>query len=97
MSGRSGASLSLNGMAISGVLLTFATPALLSAVSRQMQKEASDLVYSAKNTFFVPLGADVGEYGPLTPKSPQVKRLDIALDMRDAPMDNLGRLLYDKH
>lgn len=65
-------------------MLNLTHPALLSAVSRQMQKEASDVVYSAKNTFFVPLGSMNDDGWWCIPRPfPQVKRLDIAFDMRD--------------
>lgn len=65
-------------------MLNLTHAALLSAVSRQMQKEASDVVYSAKNTFFVPLGSINRDGWWCIPRPfPQVKRLDIAFDMQD--------------
>lgn len=58
--------------------------ALLSVVSRQMQRDASDVVYSAKNRFFVPLGSiDDDGWWCIPRPFPQVKRLDIAFDMQD--------------
>ncbi|KAF6221932.1 hypothetical protein HO133_001900 [Letharia lupina] len=58
--------------------------ALLSAVSRQTQRDASDVVYSAKNTIFVPLGSiDDDGWWCIPRPFPQVKRLDIAFDMQD--------------
>lgn len=58
--------------------------ALLSAVSRQMQREASDVVYSARDTFFVPLGSiDDDGWWCIPRPFAQVKRLDIAFDMQN--------------
>lgn len=49
-----------------------------------MQRDASDVVYSAKNTFFVPLGSiDDDGWWCIHQPFPQVKRLDIAFDMQD--------------
>ena len=82
-SDQSGVSLSLTEMPIR-VLLILAPPALLSVVSRQMQRDASDVVYSAKNRFFVPLGSiDDDGWWCIPRPFPQVKRLDIAFDMQD--------------
>lgn len=68
-------------------MLSLALPALLSGVSRQMQKEASDVVHSAKNTFIVPLGS-IDDCWWIPRPFPQVKRLDIGFDMRDMKEDS---------
>lgn len=50
-----------------------------------MQKEASDVVYSAKNAFFVPLGpVDGGDAWWCIPcPFPDLKRLDVSFDVGD--------------
>ena len=80
MSDHSGVSLSLTEVAKRHTSLTLATTVLLSGLCRQMQKEASDVVYSTKNTFFV-RGGDVGWSIPRP--FPPLKRLDVNFDMRD--------------
>ena len=57
---------------------------LLKGVSRQMQREASDVVFSSKNTFFSPLGAICDEEKWFLPNQlPPIKKLDCVFDMRD--------------
>ena len=57
---------------------------LLKGVSRQMQREASDVVYSSQNTFFSPVGAICDEERWFLPaRLPPIKKLDCVFDMRD--------------
>ncbi len=68
-----------------------------------MRAEAAEVVFSSKNTFFVPLGGVQNgrrfSWAPTLPW-PEVKRLDCALDMRDDSSnshDNVLTVNLQKH
>ena len=62
---------------------------LLSAVSRQMQAEAANIVYSPKNIFVAPLGP-FQTWGPRAEQVFLFKRIDISFDMRDGLHDTVS-------
>ena len=69
---------------------------LVQGLNRQMQREASDVLYSAKNLFVLPLAYASNRESLVGPLPPKIKRLDIGFDMRDIDLDRAAALSETK-